>query len=76
MDYITVLIIDMEAVPLIDMSGLVAIKNMILDLQSKNKSIIICGAQAVTTKILQKLPINSRHQVKLVDDLENAVNVI
>jgi SulP family sulfate permease len=76
MDYITVLIIDMEAVPLIDMSGLVAIKNMILDLQSKNKSIIICGARAVTTKILQKLPINSRHQVKLVDDLENAVNVI
>lgn len=76
MDYVTVLIIDMEDVPLIDMSGMVAMKSMILDMKAANKNIILCGNQEVTTKIWQKLSVSDRHNVKIADNLTQASTLI
>jgi len=73
---IKTLIIDMEDVPLIDMTGLVAMKAMILDLQSQNRSIILCGSRDVTGKILQKLSGKATHVLKVTETVENAVNFL
>jgi len=73
---IRTLIIDMEDVPLIDMTGLVAMKGMILDVQSKNRTIILCGRPEITEKILQKLPLGAKHKLKVVDTMEQALALI
>lgn len=70
---IKTLIIDMEDVPLIDMTGLVAMKGMILDLQNKNKAVILCADSEITHKILQKLPLSARHKLKTAGSMEEAV---
>ncbi len=70
---IKTLIIDMEDVPLIDMTGLVAMKSMILDVQKKGRAIILCGGHEVMTMILQKLPLGARRQLKAVETVEEAV---
>jgi SulP family sulfate permease len=73
---IKTLIIDMEDVPLIDMTGLVAMKNMILDIQGKNKTIMLCGNHEITSKILQKLPPGARHKLKVTKTVEEAVRLL
>jgi len=73
---INTLIIDMEDVPLIDMTGLVAMKNMILDVQSKHKVVILCGEREITDRILQKLPLSSRHKLKVAATVDDAVKLV
>lgn len=73
---IRTLIIDMEDVPLIDMTGLVAMKNMILDIQKQNKFVILCGEQEITDKILQKLPPAAKRALKIAETVEEAVHAI
>ncbi len=73
---IKTLIIDMEDVPLIDMTGLVAMKTMILDIQSKNRAIILCGDHEITDKILQKLPLSAKHKLKVTETMDKAVALI
>jgi len=70
------LVIDMENVPLIDMTGLVAMKTMILDMQSRKIQIVICGSSEITDKILQKLPENSKNNLKISSNVEQAVGLI
>lgn len=70
---IETLIIDMEDVPLIDMSGLVAIKGMILDIQHQGKTVMLCGEHEITNKILQKLPPAARHKLRVTQTAEEAV---
>ena len=59
------MIIEMEDVTLIDMTGLVAMKTMILDAQNKNMAVILCGSTNITDRILQVLPLSSRHKLKV-----------
>jgi SulP family sulfate permease len=73
---IKTLIIDMEDVPLIDMTGLVAMKTMILDIQSKNRAIILCGDHEITDKILQKLPLSAKYKLKVTETMDQAVALI
>ena len=73
---IRTLIIDMENVPLIDMTGLVAMKNMILDVQGKNRAVILCGDHEITGKILQKLPLSSKHKLQVVETIDQATALI
>lgn len=75
-DNIKTLVIDMENVPLIDMTGLVAMKTMILDVQSKNIAIVLCGNHEITDKILQKLPAITRQQLKVVATIAEAAELI
>lgn len=76
LDYIKTLVIDMEDVPLIDMTGLVAMKNWIIDMQAKDKQIILCGAPKITEKILRKLPMSSRKEIKMAGSVDKAVTLV
>ncbi len=64
----------MEDVPLIDMTGLVAMKNMILDVQRNHRTVILCGKPDITDKILQKLPLSAEHKMKVTQTVEEAVS--
>jgi len=76
LDYIKTLIIDMEDVPLIDMTGLVAMKNWIMDMQAKDRQIILCGSLKITEKILQKLPLSSRQKTKVTETVDKAIALV
>jgi SulP family sulfate permease len=76
LDSIKTLIIDLEDVPLIDMTGLVAMKTMILDMQAKDREIILCGDPQVTEKILHKLPLSASHRIKVTETMDQAVAAI
>ncbi|HEU5047711.1 MAG TPA: SulP family inorganic anion transporter [Rickettsiales bacterium] len=71
LDNVRTLIIDMLNVPLIDMTGLVAMKTMILDIAGRTERIILCGKPEITGKIIQKLP-PELTKVSVADTLENA----
>lgn len=73
---IRTLIIDMEDVPLIDMTGLVAMKNMILDLQSQKRAVVLCGNSEVTGKIVQKLHHDAMHALKVTKTVDEAVEFL
>lgn len=75
-DHIKTLIIDMENVPLIDMTGLVAMKTAIIDITGKNCRIILCGQPEITDKIMQKLPSGFRQAIIITGTLEEAVNIL
>lgn len=70
-DDIKTVILDLEHVPLIDMSGLVALKVMILDLQTRGKMIVLCGAPRLTQPILEKLPPASREKIQVLVHVKN-----
>jgi len=72
LDHITTLIIDMQQTPFIDMSGLVAMKAMILDMQAKNRTVILCGDKAVTDRILKKLPLDARQKINAISSMDEA----
>lgn len=74
MEHIKLIIIDMEPVPMIDMTGIVAIENMIYDLHSKDKDIIICGKEEITQKIWKNISKESKHQIKIFNSVKAAIN--
>ncbi|MDX2095472.1 MAG: SulP family inorganic anion transporter [Alphaproteobacteria bacterium] len=73
--HINTLVLDMEAVPLIDMSGLVAMKTLILDMHRKGMRVIMCGPSSVLYKILQKLPAEIAGIVTAVESLDQAATL-
>lgn len=73
---IETLIIDMEDVPLIDMTGLVAMKTMIVDVQRKIKTVILCGDREVIGMILQKLPLSARHKLKVTETVDQVAALL
>ncbi len=75
-DDIKLLLIEMERVPFIDMTGLVSIKNMILDVQAKNIDVIIYGNKDITKKISLKLSTASRSRVKIANDVKQIYKII
>lgn len=54
-DHIDCLIIDMENVPLIDMTGLVAMKAMLSSIAREGREVILCGRKDITDRILHKI---------------------
>lgn len=52
---IDTLIVDMQQVPLVDMTGLVAIKNLLAGDALSGKTVIICGKPGILHKIKQKI---------------------
>ncbi len=74
--HIRTLIIDMEDVPLIDMTGLVAMKTLILDVQKQQRNIILCGSREVVQKILQKLPVHAVTGLQTAESLEQGITLI
>jgi SulP family sulfate permease len=75
-DHIKTLIIDIEDVPFIDMTGLIAMKTMILTVQNKNRTVILCGSHEITNKILQKLSLHTRRKLNVVQRIDEAIEII
>lgn len=75
-DSIKTLILDMENVPFIDMTGLVALKTLLMDIQREGRFIILCGNPEITDRILQKLPPQAKHNLQVVASVEEALQVI
>lgn len=76
-DHIDTLLIDMEHVPLIDMTGLVAMKTMLTGIAREGRRIILCGKRDITDRILHKISESAvRHQVEVVPTLAEAVSRI
>jgi SulP family sulfate permease len=74
--HITTLIIDMENVPLIDMSALVAMKGMIMDMHQTGRTIVLCGTRDVTNRLLRKLPLSVKYRLKVTETIEEAAKLI
>lgn len=74
-DSIKTLIIDMEKVPFIDMSGMVAMKS-VLSAMAKNRKIYLCGKDEVIQKIMKKLPLNLRNYVETSFSVNEVINLI
>lgn len=73
---IKTLIIDMEKVPFIDMTGLVAMKSLMLDMQAQKRKIILCGSKEITDKILHKMLPNERRKFKVVATVTDAAKFV
>lgn len=70
------LIIDMENVPFIDITGLVTMKSFIMERQNQNLVVILCGHHNVTDKILKKLSIESKNKIKTFETIEKSIAFI
>jgi SulP family sulfate permease len=76
-DHVDRLIIDMERVPLIDMTGLVAMKSMLSGIAREGRQVYLCGRWEITNRILHKLSGQSiRSQVKTAATLSEALEAI
>lgn len=67
-------IIDLEDVPFVDMSGLIAIKRMITDLDKNKKQIILCAKKKTSSRIYKKLNLDLKNSIKITENLEQAIN--
>jgi SulP family sulfate permease len=76
MPQVKTLIIDMVNVPLIDMTGMVAMRTMILDFQTKDRKVILCGNPQVIERILRKLPLIAKGKVGVAETIDQAVKLI
>lgn len=54
-DEIKTLIIDMEDVPFADMTAIIAMKSLILNIAEKKKTIVFCGRKEITSRIARKI---------------------
>lgn len=71
--HINTFIIDLNDVPFIDMTGMIAIKRIVLDLSKKNKCTILCASPLVVEKLKQKLMDVSIHNLYIESKLEKAL---
>jgi len=76
MDFIKVVIIDMESVSMIDISGIVAIENMIQDMHSKDIKVVLCGKEEITKKIWKNISKESKHQTKIFNNIKQAADIL
>lgn len=72
-DHVEKLIIDMENVPMIDMTGLVAMKAMLTSIARDGREIILCGNEEITSSILKQISIPTTAYVKTVASLKDAI---
>jgi SulP family sulfate permease len=73
-DHIRTLIIDMRNVPLIDMTGLVAMKSMLAAIAREGRQVILCGRHDITGPILHKISGHPAHKyVKAVTTMKGVV---
>lgn len=70
---IDTLILDMEHVPLIDMTGLVAVKNLLTSDALSGKQIMLCASHDILEKILQKLANETRLKISTAPNVAEAL---
>lgn len=72
-DHVEKLIIDMENVPMIDMTGMMAMKEMLNSISREGREIILCGKDEITGSIIKQLHGKSSKMVRSVSSLKEAV---
>lgn len=76
-DHVDCLIIDMERVPLIDMTGLVAMKSMLAGIAREGREVYLCGKWDITNRIMHKISGHSLPlQVNTASSVREAVDAI
>lgn len=73
-DHIKTLVIDMERVPLIDMTGLVAMQSLLTNVAHEKRQVALCGKEAVVAKILHKLPEDIKRNTHSFASVKLALN--
>ncbi len=67
----------MERVPLIDMTGMVAMKSMLASIAREGREVYLCGKKDITERIMKKIhdhPCST--YVKISDNVQEAVDKI
>ena len=72
-DHVTTLIIDMEDVPLIDMTGLVAMKALLQKVAHEKRQVILCGKREMVESILRKMPENVLRFIRTTPTVKQAI---
>lgn len=72
---IKTLIIDLEKVPVIDMTGMVAMQSVLASI-SKNRCVYLCGQPSIVNKILRKLSPEIIQRLKTTLTVANAIEQI
>lgn len=76
-DHVDRLIIDMERVPLIDMTGLVAMKSMLSGIAREGREVHLCGKEDILKRILNKISDHpARAHVKTANSVQEAIDNI
>lgn len=70
---IDTIILDMERVPLIDMTGLVAIKNLLMSDALQGKHVVLCARQEILARIQQKLAAESPRRIATAASVDEAL---
>lgn len=70
---IDTLVFDMKHVPLIDISGLVALKNLLLSDALKGKDIVLCARPEILCKIMHKLEGEGGLRVRTAESVDEAL---
>src|SRR4029077_8490773 len=73
---IDTLIFDMQLVPLIDMTGLVAIKNLLTSDALKGKRVVLCARADILQKIMQKLAHEPHLSVQTAASVDAALKAL
>ena len=70
-----VVILNMQNVPMIDMTGMVALKSIVDNFKSKNKKLIFSGLHTRIIKKLEKANFNlNEENLKSFSNIEDAIN--
>jgi SulP family sulfate permease len=72
LDTIDTLVIDMEHVSFMDMSGIIAIETLVLSIAKHHKQIVLCGQMPLLERIRDSLPTALKMQVSLYPSVEIA----
>jgi SulP family sulfate permease len=68
-------ILDLEDVPILDMTGMIAIKRIIIDLSNNKKNAILCAPKIIANKFKKKLHNDSYHSLHIKESLKEALTV-
>jgi SulP family sulfate permease len=72
-DHVNRLVIDLEQVPLIDMSGMVAMKSLLIGIAKEGREIIICGKKEIIDQILKKIKGSSAESIKTATTIAEVI---
>jgi len=73
-DHVEKLIIDMENVPMIDMTGMVALSAMLKAIAREGRQIVLCGTNEITSSIISQLSASTSSCVKTSASLKEAIS--
>jgi SulP family sulfate permease len=68
-------ILDLEDVPILDMTGMIAIKRIIIDLSKNKKNAILCAQKSIANRFKEKLSPDTYQSLHITESLNEALTV-